>query len=353
MENSLNSPVQKPSQIHIVIQILALGILLMLCFFILQPFITLIIWGGVLAITLGPFHKFLTKKLNSRSGLAAGIIVFGLLMIIILPSVLIMLSTVDEFKALISSFQNNDLHIPPPYETISQLPIIGKSLYGIWEEASINLTETFIKHQEEIKPVLLKFISMASHTASGIFIFTLSILVSGVFMAYSVEEGQYATKFFTKLAGKSGERMADDAQTTVINVAKGILGVSVIQSLFCGLGMFIAGIPFTGIWILVCLMLSVFQIGLFPVSIGVIIYIWMNGSVGMAIFLTIWMVIAGLLDNFLKPIILGKGAPVPSMVVFMGAFGGFLYSGILGLFTGAIILTFAYTLTMSWLEEGT
>ncbi|WP_244891128.1 AI-2E family transporter [Cyclobacterium xiamenense] len=333
------------------IQILALGILLLLSFFIVKPFITLLIWGGVLAITFGPLHRLLTKQLKIRPGLSAGIIVLGLLMVIILPAILIMLSTVDEFKALISTFQSNDLHIPPPYDGISQFPIIGPYLYSVWEEASLNLSETFIKHQDEIKPVLIEFLGMVSHTASGIFTFTLSILVSGVFMAYSVEEGQYARKFFTKLAGKSGERMADDARTTVINVVKGILGVSIIQALFCGLGMFIAGIPFTGIWILVSLILSVFQIGLFPVSIGVIIYIWMNGSLGMAIFLTVWMVFAGLLDNFLKPMILGKGAPVPSMVVFMGAFGGFLYSGILGLFTGAIILTFAYTLTMSWLEE--
>jgi len=351
MENPVSSQPQKYPQIHFVLQILALGILLILCFYILQPFITLLIWGGVLAISFSPLHQYLTKKMKDRSGWAAAIIVGVLLLIIILPSVLVMLNTVDEFKSLIHSLQNNDLHIPPPSENIAKWPIIGRNIYGIWEEASINLTETFVKHQDEIKPVFLKFISLATHTASGILIFTLSIIVSGVFMAYSKEEAQYAKKFFTKLAGKSGERMAEDARTTVINVAKGILGVAVIQALFSGFGMIIAGIPFTGIWILVCLILAVFQIGLFPVSIGVIIYIWMHGSTGMAIFLTLWMLVAGVLDNFLKPIILGKGAPIPAMVVFLGSLGGFLYSGILGLFTGAIILTLAYTLTMSWLDE--
>jgi predicted PurR-regulated permease PerM len=169
-------------------------------------------------------------------------------------------------------------------------------------------------------------------------------------MTYSKLEGELATKFFTRLAGKSGERMAEDTRSTVIAVAKGILGVAVIQALFCGLGMFIAGIPFTGIWILLCLILAVFQIGLFPVSIGVIIYIWMQDSTGMAIFLTIWMLVAGVLDNFLKPILLGKGAPVPAMVVFFGSLGGFLYSGILGLFTGAIVLTLGYKLAKAWLD---
>lgn len=350
MDNTQLTPGPKPSQIHFVLQILALGILLLLCFYIIQPFITLLIWGSVLAISFGPLHHFLSRKMGDRPGWAATLLVVTLLLIIILPSVMVMLNTVDDFKTLVHAFQHNDLHLPPPSESVASWPVIGPTLHGIWTEASQNLSATFVKHQDQIKPVLLKFVGLATHSASGILIFTLSIIVSGFMMTYSKLEGELATKFFTRLAGKSGERMAEDTRSTVIAVAKGILGVAVIQALFCGLGMFIAGIPFVGIWILLCLILAVFQIGLFPVSIGVIIYIWMQDSTGMAIFLTVWMLVAGVLDNFLKPILLGKGAPVPAMVVFLGSFGGFLYSGILGLFTGAIVLTLGYKLAKAWLD---
>lgn len=350
MENSLIPQNPKPPHIHFVLQILALGILLVLCFLILQPFITLLIWGSVLAISFGSLHTFLTKRMKGKAGLTAAVIVVSLLLIIILPAVLMLLNTVDEFKTLVSAFQHNDLNLPAPSDKVASWPVIGPTLHGVWTEASENLSGTFIKHQDEIKPVLLRFVTLATHTASGILIFTLSIIVSGFMMAYSEEEASFAKKFFTKLAGKSGERMAEDARLTVMAVAKGILGVAVAQALFSGLGMFIAGVPFTGIWILLCLILAVFQIGLFPVSIGVIIYIWMEGTTGMAIFLTVWMLAAGVLDNFLKAMLFGKGAPVPAMVVFLGSLGGFLYSGILGLFTGAIILTLSYKLTMSWIE---
>ena len=115
--------------------------------------------------------------------------------------------------------------------------------------------------------------------------------------------------------------------------------------------MAVAGVPYSGIWTLLCLILAIVQIGITPVSLGVIIYIWASdASTTAAILLTIWMVLVGLLDNFLKPIIMGKGAPVPMLVIFLGAIGGFIFSGFIGLFTGAVILSLGYKLFDIWLK---
>ena len=141
------------------------------------------------------------------------------------------------------------------------------------------------------------------------------------------------------------------AAVTVRNVVKGVLGVAVIQSLLAGAGMAVAGIPYSGIWVLLCLILAIVQIGILPVSIGVIIYIWTNGSTTTALVLTIWMLLVGLLDNFLKPILMGKGAPVPMLVIFLGAIGGFIFSGFIGLFTGAVVLSLGYKLFDIWIER--
>lgn len=145
--------------------------------------------------------------------------------------------------------------------------------------------------------------------------------------------------------------MVESAELTVRNVAKGVLGVAIIQSLLAGIGFVLAGIPLAGLWILVCLVLSIVQIGILPVSVGVIIYIWGAADTGTATIFTIWMVLVGVSDNILKPILLGKGAPAPMLVVFLGAIGGFMVSGFIGLFTGAIILTLGYKLMISWLES--
>ena len=146
--------------------------------------------------------------------------------------------------------------------------------------------------------------------------------------------------------------MAEMAEVTVRNVAKGILGIAVVQSLLAGVGLVIAGVPFAGLWILLCLILAIVQIGILPVSIGVIIYIWGSADTLTATLLTIWMILVGVSDNILKPIMLGKGAPAPMLIVFLGAIGGFMFSGFIGLFTGAIVLSLGYKLFIGWLKGG-
>ena len=144
--------------------------------------------------------------------------------------------------------------------------------------------------------------------------------------------------------------MAESAELTVRNVAKGVLGVAVIQSLLAGIGIVLAGVPLAGLWIIICLVLAIVQVGILPVSVGTIIYIWGNADTLTASLFTGWMIFVGIIDNILKPILLGKGAPAPMLVVFLGAIGGFMFSGFIGLFTGAIVLTLGYKLVIGWVN---
>jgi predicted PurR-regulated permease PerM len=335
--------------IHQSLQLLALGLLLVWCFFILSPFITPLVWAAVMATAFYPLHQSLSRRLNNKSGLSATIISVSLLLIIMGPAVWLLLATADEFQILVDQYRHNDLHIPAPNEKVANWPIVGNKIYTLWNEASINLSDTLVNHQNEIKPYLFKFFTLLKSSAKGLLLFSLSIGISGVLLAYAKEGSDLMKTFFTKLAGKEGENMSESAQVTIRNVVKGILGVAIIQTIFAGIGLVVAGIPFAGVWILICLILSIVQIGILPVSLGAIIYIWGSADTLTATIFTIWMIAAGLLDNFLKPILLGKGAPAPMAIVFMVAIGGFLFSGFIGLFTGAIILTLGYKLAVSWL----
>jgi predicted PurR-regulated permease PerM len=185
--------------------------------------------------------------------------------------------------------------------------------------------------------------------ASGILFFAASIIVSGILLAYAKEGGAALRSVTVALAGENGEKMAENAEITIRNVAKGILGVALLQTILAGIGLVLAGIPFAGVWIAVCLILAIIQIGILPVTIGVIIYIWGTGETTTAILLTIWMLLVGISDNVLKPLVMGKGAPVPMLVIFIGAIGGFMLSGIIGLFTGAIVLSLGYNLATKWI----
>lgn len=338
--------------VHYSIQLLALALVLVWCFRILEPFITPLVWGSVIAIALYPLHKALTKRLRNRNGLSATLITVLMILIILGPAVWLLLATVDEIKDLAAAYRAGTLQIPPPPENVKDWPVIGKTIYGYWADASRNLTALITTHTEEVKAVLLKLFDLLKNTTAGIVMFFLSIIISGFLLGYAQSAGNFTRTLLVRIAGKAGESMTESAELTVRNVAKGVLGVAIIQSLLAGIGLVLAGIPLAGLWIIVCLILAIVQLGLLPVTAGVIIYIWGHGDTLTATLLTIWMIFVGVVDNILKPILLGKGAPAPMLVVFLGAIGGFIMSGFIGLFTGAIVLTLGYKLITGWLIPG-
>jgi predicted PurR-regulated permease PerM len=144
--------------------------------------------------------------------------------------------------------------------------------------------------------------------------------------------------------------MEKSVAITVRNVAKGVIGVAFIQGIMAGIGLVMAGVPLAGLWALIGMVFCIIQIGMMPVSIGVIIFIWSTADTTTAILLTIWMLFIGIIDNILKPLMMGIGAPAPMLIVFMGTIGGFIFNGFIGLFTGAIVLTLGYQLAMGWLK---
>jgi predicted PurR-regulated permease PerM len=334
--------------VHYALQLLALSLLLAWCFMILQPFVTPLVWAAVLATTLYPVHVFLREKLRNRNGWSAGIITVLMLLIIIGPAFWLMFTTVGEIKILVETYRAGNLHIPMPAESVKSWPVVGNPVYQLWTEASTNLSGFISHHQEDAKNIVLGALGLLKNTGAGIVIFMVSIFISGFLLVYAESLAAFFRQLLIRIAGPTAESMTSVAALTVRNVAKGVLGVAVIQSILAGIGFVLAGIPFAGLWIIICLILAIVQLGLLPVSVGVIIYIWGHADTTTAVLLTIWMIFVGIIDNILKPIMLGKGAPAPMLVVFLGAIGGFMVSGFIGLFTGAIILSLGYKLVVGW-----
>ena len=281
------------------------------------------------------------------SALTITVIMF---LLVIGPATMLMLATVDEFKIISNAYAEGVLQIPPPDDNVKSLPIIGEKLYSIWSEAYVNITGLITKNAATIKPVVLKIIDLISSAGMGILLLMASFLVAGILMVYGENSAELANSFFRRLVGKQGEAMKESVAITVRNVAKGVIGVAFIQGIMAGIGMVLADIPLAGLWALVGMVLCIVQIGILPVSLGVIIYIWSVADTTTAVLLTIWMLFIGIIDNILKPIMMGMGAPAPMFIVFIGTIGGFIFNGFIGLFTGAIVLTLGYQLAMGWLK---
>jgi predicted PurR-regulated permease PerM len=336
--------------IHYALQLLALSLLMYFCFEIIKPFVTLLIWASVLAITLYPLHKRITRLLKGRKWISASIITIVMFLFIIGPATMLILATVDEFKVLHTAYSEGNMQIPPPNESVKDWPVVGAKLFELWTDASVNITGFLAKNAETVKPIALKLFDLLSGAGMGILLLMASILVAGVLMVFGEQGAELANMFFARLVGKRGEAMEQSVAITVRNVAKGVIGVAFIQGIMAGIGLVVAGVPLAGLWALIGMVLCIVQIGIMPVSIGVVIYIWSSADTMTAILLTIWMLFIGIIDNILKPLMMGLGAPAPMLVVFMGTIGGFIFNGFIGLFTGAIVLTLGYQLAIGWLK---
>lgn len=320
------------------------------CMMILYPFVSIILWSLILALAMHPLHTFLSKKMGGRPRLASFIIVFSILIIVILPTGLLIGSLIDEVKALKVSYDEGTLSIPPPTEKVKEWPVVGEKLYETWFAASDNLGQFVVKYKDQLIEFGSKIGKGILSAAGGVLQIVISLFIAGILLAIG-GTGDEIRKFFRKLADDRGNEFAELTLKTVSNVVKGILGVALILAVLHGILFMLAGIPYAGIWTLIVFVLAVLQIPLFIVTLPILIYMFATKELMPAIIWTVVLLLIGTSDNILRPLLLGKGAPVPMLVIFIGVIGGFIFSGFIGLFTGAIIMSIGYKLFIAWLNS--
>lgn len=351
-EPSINDRLFMNRTVDAAIRIGVIAALLAWCFVIARPFLVPIIWGAIIAVAVFHSYQKLQAGLGGRRIMAAVLVTLFMLVLLIVPSVLLGDSLVIGVRNVVDSFQSGSLHIPPPPESIAGWPIIGGRVAQAWTLASENLEEAL----REASPLLKGFgrwlLGAAAGTGLALLQFVVAIIISGAFLASSGAAGRVTRAVARRLAGERGLEFAGVAEQTVRSVASGILGVALIQALLAGLGFLVAGVPAAGLLTLVCLLLGVIQVGVVIVLIPVVIYLFSTADTVTAVGFLIWAILVAPVDNILKPILLGRGVDVPMLVIFVGAIGGFLNAGIIGLFVGSVVLALGYKLFISWLEQG-
>lgn len=331
------------------IRLLFLALIVAWCIMLLLPFVSILLWGIILAMAFSPLHNSLTKLFGGKAKLSATIIVLIFLAIIFIPGWLLIDSVVEGVRDLKTSFHAGTLTIPLPSEKVKGWPLIGERLFAAWSAASANIVQFIADNKEQITEFGGKFLKGFLGIIGGVFQFAVSIIIAGILLV--VKGANTAVrKFFKKLVDDKADEYADVAYKTVGNVVKGILGVAFIQATLIGIGFAFAGVPYAGLWTLIVFMFAVLQLP--PPLIVIPIIIWMFSALETtpAVIWSVLLFIGSISDNVLKPVLLGKGAPVPMLVIFLGVIGGFILSGFIGLFTGAIVISLGYKLFVAWLE---
>ena len=331
-----------------------IGLLILLvsaCLLILRPFLSLIVWGIIIAISVYPGYGKLRRGLGGRRGLAAVVCTVLMLAVLFVPAVLLTGTVVSGVQTLAAHLKEGSLTIPPPPPKVETWFIIGPPLAKIWSAAATNLKAVLEKFAPQIRGAIPVLLSASAAVGLTVLQFVLSILVAGVLLANAQRGASTAHALAQRLFGERGTEFEVLTESTIRSVTTGILGVALIQTVCAAIGFLVVGLPAAGLWIVIYLFAAVLQLG-GPILIPIVIYVFATASTGTAVMFMIWCAFVGLMDNVLKPLLLGRGVPVPIAVIFIGVIGGFVAMGIIGLFVGAIVLSVGYKLLLAWLEQG-
>jgi predicted PurR-regulated permease PerM len=348
MENS--NPYKSKHLFEVILQLGLIFLIIGFCVTLLLPFMMPILWAIILAIVLYPGYDFLQKKLKGRKSLASFIIIAALLIIIIAPTVLFVNAVSGNIAEVKTGVENGTLKVATPSPNVKDWPLIGDKAYNFLYALSTDLKAGVLAYKEQIVELSKKMLGGVLSSTVALLQVILSLIIAGVLMV-STSAQALATNFIKRISGDSGDEFLELSVSTVYQVVKGVLGVAVIQTLIQAVGLFGAGIPFAGVLTLVCLMLSIIQVGPIIVNLGVIAYLFSLDNTTSAALWSVFFVLSGLSDNVLKPLLLGKGALVPMLVIFLGVIGGFMMSGFVGLFIGPIIFSIGYKLFAAWMED--
>ena len=339
---------------HIVIQLSVIAFLLVMSYKIASPFLGLILWGLVLAVSLYPLQRKLVNKIGGSEGKSATIIVLAGILLLGIPAVMMGLSAIEYVEKGRAALESGTISVKPPPEAVSGIPMIGEKLDKAWSQLSADLPGWIEAHKSMVKDVFTKAFDAFKSIAGGLLMFSVALVIAGIMMAYAQSGSNSMRNIYCRFTGETerGEKLFKLSVATIRSVAVGVVGVAFIQAVLLGAGFVLADIPAAGLLAIVVLIIGILQLPALVITLPVIGYLWWAGDSTLSnVIFTVYLLIAGMADGFLKPMLLGRGVDAPMPVILIGALGGMVSFGLLGLFLGAVLLALAYVIFMEWVGQ--
>jgi len=337
--------------VELTIRLGVLGLLLFFSFLLVRPFISIAIWSVVLTVALYPVYSSIVDLLGGRRRLAAALLTLLSLLIVIGPATWLVFGLIESVRILSERFDPSALSLPPPLETVRSWPLIGTQIYQFWDLASNNLQAALAKIAPHLKPIGSSLLEIASDAGTGAIKFFIAIVIAGFAYSPAPSLVDGILKFSRRLAKERGEEFVQLAGATIRAVSRGVIGISALQAFLAGLGLMVAGVPGASLITSAVLIFGIIQIGPSIVLVPVIIWSWTVMDTITALLFTAYMIPVNLLDNVLRPLVMGRGLQTPVLVILVGVIGGTISYGITGLFLGPIILAVIWELLVAWTRD--
>lgn len=335
-----------------VVGLLVLGVIVLACFWIAWPLMGVLAWGALIAVALYPLCRRLASAIGNRPKTAAALIVLILLILVIIP-LSYLPGSFDQAADAISAMTKDwtELTLPPAPSWIADFPLLGSTVGEKWDAAAHASRNVLVSLKPYLGPAFQWLAALGASLGLAIVQMLLSIILAGVFLA---SQGSAASTFRTigrRLGGATGESLVDVAVRTIRSVVQGVMGTALIQGILSGISFAIAGVPLAVPLGVLSFGTAMLQIGTWLVWIPAAVWLSYQGETGWAIFITVSGIVINILDNVIKPLLIGRGAGSPVWIIFIGVIGGVLTMGIIGIFIGPLVMAIGYSIVRSWLGE--
>ena len=351
MDSKDNSRIFEKNAIEATIKIGILGTMLVSTILIVKPFLIPVIWGIIIAVAFEPLIARVTPLLGGRRKLAVTLFALLIISAMLIPAAMMASSSFDMAKDIGVQLENKTLVIPPPPAQVEGWPLVGPYISKTWALAATNIGEVVRQFGPELKVAAFTMLGSVKGGVAAFFISIVSVIIAAAFLATAEQGSAVATKIFERLAGHKGREITSLATATIRGVMQGVVGVAIMQSVLGGIGMLVVGVPGVAIWTMLVLICAVIQLSPLLVLGPVAGYVFSYADTAPAVIFLIWSVLVSMSDAFLKPMLMGRGVNIPMLVILIGALGGMMLFGIIGLFVGAVALAIMYSLFMAWLDE--
>jgi predicted PurR-regulated permease PerM len=332
----------------------AVALLLLGCFYVLQPFLGAILFAGVLCFSTWPLFVQLESRVGARSWLAALILVFVMILALALPVALAAQSLVvhsSDIVERVRGFIDNRAAIELP-DFVRKLPLVGGWVNDYWQILLQSRAELVALARRLADPAKALFLSMGASVGQGLIQILIAIFVAYFFYRDGARVRTLLLEGMVRLAGPElGARIILIAQNAVKGVVYGLLGTAFAQAVVALIGFAIAGVP--GAFLLGALTFILSLVPMGPVLVwgGAAAWLYFTDQPGWAIFMVIYgIAVISSVDNVVKPILMSKAGGLSMLLIVLGVFGGAVAFGFIGLFVGPALLAIGWNLMKVWLE---
>ena len=333
--------------------ILCIITLIGLSLWVLRPFLAAAVWAAMIVVATWPLLLVVEARLGGRRGLAVAVMTVAMLFLLVLPLWLAFDTILDHSEQLTAAGKSLAANgLPPPPAWVATLPWVGERLAPAWGQLAAGGTSGIVAKVTPYAADTGKWLLTQVGGLGGMLIqFLLVVTISAIFYAGGEDGARMARRFGRRLAGERGENSIILAGQAIRGVALGVGVTAIVQTVLGGIGLAVVGVPFASLLSALMLMLCIAQVGPMLVLLPAVGWLFWSGDTGWASFLLVWSLVVGSLDNFLRPMLIKRGADLPLLLIFAGVIGGMLGFGLIGIFVGPVVLAVTYTLMLAWIED--